>query len=52
VAFVRNLNAGSPYDTSFAKAGKALMAGALWDGASKEKNANKRVSFWQELTFK
>jgi DMSO reductase family type II enzyme heme b subunit len=52
VVFVRNLDTGSPYDTSFAKVGKALMAVALWDGASKEKNANKRVSFWQELIFK
>jgi hypothetical protein len=30
---------------------KLLMAVALWDGALKEINANKRVSFWQELKF-
>ena len=51
VVFVRELETGSPFDVHFAEAGKALMAVALWDGTSKEKNANKRVSFWQNLKF-
>jgi DMSO reductase family type II enzyme heme b subunit len=51
VVFVRELDTGSPYDAHFSEAGKALMAVALWDGTLKEKNANKRVSFWQKLKF-
>ena len=52
VVFVRELDTGSSFDARFVKVRKKLMAVALWDGTLKEKNANKRVSFWQELKFK
>ena len=51
VVFIRDLVTGSPFDSQFFAAGKALIAVALWDGTLNEKNANKRVSFWQELKF-
>ncbi len=51
VVFIRDLVTDSPFDAQFYAAGKAMIALALWDGALKEKNANKRVSFWQELKF-
>jgi len=52
VVFVRELDTGSSFDAHFEKVGQKLIAVALWDGALKEKNAHKRVSFWQELKFK
>jgi DMSO reductase family type II enzyme heme b subunit len=52
VVLIRDLETGSPFDARFAETGEVQIAVALWDGASKEKNANKRVSYWQELKFK
>ena len=49
VVFLRNLKTASPFDIQFLKSANALVAFALWDGQQKEKNANKRVSFWQQL---
>ena len=49
VVFLRNLKTASPFDIQFFESTNTLVAFALWDGQQKEKNANKRVSFWQEL---
>jgi len=49
VVFFRDLKTASPYDIQFLESANALVAFALWDGKQKEKNANKRVSFWQQL---
>ena len=49
VVFLRNLKTASPFDIQFFESTNTLVAFALWDGQQKEKNANKRVSFWQQL---
>lgn len=49
VIFLRNLKTASPFDIQFLESSNVLVAFALWDGQQKEKNANKRVSFWQQL---
>ena len=49
VVFLRNLKTESPFDIQFLESANTLIAFALWDGQQKEKNANKRVSFWQQL---
>lgn len=51
VVFIRELKTSSTFDARFPKTGEMLMAVALWDGTLKERNANKRVSFWQKLIF-
>lgn len=49
VVFVRDLKTASPFDVQFPESGQVLVAFALWDGLKKEKNAHKKVSFWQKL---
>ena len=49
VVFLRNLKTASPFDVQFRESMNGLVAFALWDGKQKEKNANKKVSFWQQL---
>jgi len=49
VVFLRDLRTASPFDIQFRESVNALVAFALWDGKKKEKNANKKVSFWQQL---
>ena len=49
VVFLRDLRTGSPFDVQFKGSVNALVAFALWDGKKKEKNANKKVSFWQQI---
>lgn len=51
VVFLRNLKTASPFDIQFTASEKSIIAFALWDGQKKEKNANKRVSFWQQLVI-
>ena len=49
VVFLRDLRTASPFDVQFREPVNALVAFALWDGNKKEKNANKKVSFWQQI---
>ena len=49
VVFLRDLRTASPFDIQFRESVNALVAFALWDGKKKEKNANKKVSFWQQI---
>ncbi len=49
VVLVRDRMTQSPYDVAFAEDDSVLVAVALWDGARKEKNADKTVSLWQAL---
>ncbi|MEK9628207.1 MAG: ethylbenzene dehydrogenase-related protein [Nitrospinota bacterium] len=51
VVFLRNLKTESPFDIQFLKPRNILIAFALWNGKQKEKNANKKVSFWQQLVI-
>ncbi len=49
VVMVRELKTQSRYDVEFEQDGSMLVAVALWNGALKEKNADKTVSLWQVL---
>ena len=49
VVLLRDLRTASPFDVQFRESMNALVAFALWDGKKKEKNANKKVSFWQKI---
>ena len=49
VVCLRDLRTASPFDIQFRESVNALVAFALWDGKKKEKNANKKVSFWQQI---
>ena len=49
VVFLRDLKTSSPFDVQFRESASFLVAFALWDGKKKEKNANKKVSFWQQI---
>ncbi len=51
VVFLRDLETHSPNDINFKSGGRFLLAFAVWDGANRDKNANKVVSFWQSLTL-
>ena len=51
VVFVRDLATPSRQDVHFKQGGRFLLAFAVWDGANKDKNANKVVSFWKTLVL-
>jgi len=51
VVFVRDLVTPSRQDVHFKQGGHFLLAFAVWDGANKDKNANKVVSFWKTLVL-
>ncbi len=51
MVFVRDLETPSRQDINFKKGGHFLLAFAVWDGANKDKNANKVVSFWKTLVL-
>ena len=51
VVFVRPLHTPSRWDVQF-KTGDTLAAAfAVWDGANRDRNANKMVSHWQILNI-
>ncbi len=52
VVFARDLKTPGRYDVNFKEGNRFLLAFALWDGSSKDKNAHKLVSFWQTLLLK
>ncbi len=51
VVFLRDLETHSRNDINFKDGGRFLLAFAVWDGANRDKNANKVVSFWQSLVL-
>ncbi|NIQ01333.1 MAG: hypothetical protein GWM98_13790 [Nitrospinaceae bacterium] len=50
--FIRDLSTPSRQDVNFKNQRRFLTAFAVWDGANKDKNANKVVSFWKTLVLK
>ena len=52
VVLVREFKTPSKQDVQFSGPDPVLLAFAVWDGASRDKNANKMVSFWKTLTLK
>jgi len=52
VVLVREFKTQSNQDVQFNGSDPVLLAFAVWDGTSRDKNANKMVSFWKTLTFK
>ena len=51
VVFIRELATPSRQDIHFKRGNHFLLAFAVWDGANKDKNANKVVSFWKTLVL-
>ncbi len=51
VVFIRDLTTPSRQDINFKKGNRFLLAFAIWDGANKDKNSNKVVSFWKTLVL-
>jgi DMSO reductase family type II enzyme heme b subunit len=49
VIFVRALQTIGPWDARFESPGETYLSLALWDGAEKDRNANKLTSLWQVL---
>lgn len=52
VVLVREFKTPSKQDVQFSGPAPVLLAFAVWDGTSRDKNANKMVSFWKTLTLK
>ena len=52
VVLIRDFKTFSKRDVQFAESKPVLLAFAVWDGSSKDKNANKMVSFWKTLNIK
>ena len=52
VVFVRDLSTYPKTDVEFSPGISTPLAFAIWDGASKDKNASKVVSFWHLLRLK
>ena len=52
VVLVREFTTPSNQDVQFSGSDPVLLAFAVWDGASRDKNANKMVSFWKTLIIK
>jgi DMSO reductase family type II enzyme heme b subunit len=49
LVLIRDLATPSRQDINFKRGNRFLLAFAVWDGANKDKNANKVVSFWKTL---
>ena len=52
VLLFREFKTPSKQDVQFSRQDPVLLAFAVWDGTSHDKNSNKMVSFWKTLTLK